>query len=121
MAEKLIADGSDDLWGQITPPGPFVGDPKQELGQLIGFGVRIITIVAGLTLLIYLMWGGLNWIMAGDDKEKLSKAQQKLTNAIIGILVLFAVIGLWGFVTGDILGIITRTPEGGWVFHLPSL
>jgi len=108
---------TDNIWGAITPPGPITGEPNVELGHLIGRGVRMTTIVAGLILLIYLLWGAIDWIMSEGDKEKLAKAQQKLTNAVIGIIIIFIVISLWGFITGDILGIITRDPDGTW--HIP--
>ncbi len=110
-----------DIFGTITPPGPFTGDPKAEIGRLIAFGVRMVTIGAGLVLLIYLLWGAMDWIMSGGDKEKLSNAQKKLTNAIIGIILVFVFIGLWGLITGDILGIIKRNPDGSWIIPFPTL
>lgn len=110
-----------DIFGTITPPGPFTGDPRAEIGRLIAFGVRMATIGAGLVLLIYLLWGAMDWIMSGGDKEKLSRAQQKLTNALIGIILIFVFIGLWGLITGDILGIIKRETDGSWTIPFPTL
>lgn len=119
---KLLAqDPMVTIFGQVTPQGPLTGDPKVEIGRLIGFGVRMITIVAGFVLLIYLLWGGIDWITSSGDKEKLSKAQQKLTNAIIGIILIFVFIGLWGLITGDILGIIKRETDGSWTIPFPTL
>jgi len=110
-----------DIFGTITPPGPFTDDPRAELGRLIAFGVRMVTILAGIILLLFLIWGGIDWITSGGDKEKLGRAQQKLTNALIGIILVFVVIGLWGLITGDILGIIKRDPTtGDWSIPFPT-
>lgn len=119
---KLLAQESmDKIFGKITPPGPFTGDPKAELSRLIAFGIRMTTIVAGFFLLVYLLWGAFDWINSGGDKEKLTKAQQKITQAIIGILIIFVVIGVWGYITGDILGIIKRDPvTGSWSIPFPT-
>jgi hypothetical protein len=110
-----------DIFGTITPPGPFPGDPRNEIGRLVGFGVRMAILVAGIFLLIYLFWGAFDWITSGGEKEKLSKAQQKLTQAVIGIILIFGAIALFGLITGDILGIIQKDAGGNWIFKIPTL
>lgn len=115
----LASDNVPKIFGKITPVGPLTGDPIAELGNLIAFGVRMFIIVAGIFLMVYLFWGALDWLSSGGDKEKLTKAQQKLFNAVLGIIIIIAVTGLWGFITGDILGIIINTPDG-WVINLPT-
>lgn len=117
---QLAQDPMVTIFGRVTPPAPFTGEPKAELGRLIGTGIRIMTIVAGFFFLVYLLLGAFDWITSSGDKERLAKAQQKLTNAVIGILIIFVVIGVWGYITGDILGIIKRLPDGGWSIPFPT-
>lgn len=109
----------EEIFGKVTPPGPFTGDPTVEAGRLIATAIRIVLLVAGFFFLVYLILGAFSWITSSGDKEKLSKARDKMVHAIVGLLVLFAVIGLWALVTGDILGIIKIGP-GGWQIPLPS-
>jgi len=106
--------------GTITPVGPITGDPIQGVSRLITFGIRMFLLVAGLTVLFYLLWGALDWITAGGDSEKISKAQHKMTNAVIGIVLVVAVLSIFGYLAGDILGIMKRSPQGGWVFVVPT-
>ena len=50
--------------------------------------------------MIYLVWGSIQWIMAGGDKQKLTAARAKVSGAIIGFIVLllsYAIVGAVGF------------------------
>ncbi len=120
-----LSDSSsiDNVIGQITPPpGPsqLYGDPIVGIGKLFGTLLNIFMIFAGVSLLIYLLWGGVEWVMSGGDKETLSKAQMKITNALIGMLWIVVGITLFGLITGNILGIIKHTDKG-WQFDIPLM
>ncbi len=119
----IIADAVNDIIGPVTPPpGPacLSGDPIACLGRLFSVAVQLVLILAGIVMLIYLLWGGFDWITCGGEKEKLIKARDKLVYAIIGMIIIVACFTIFGIVTGDILGIIKKT-DSGWVFNLPSL
>ncbi len=110
-----------DIFGTVNPPpgvAPY-SDPTTGLPKLIKLGVNTFILIAGLSLLVYLLLGALDWISSGGDKEKLNKAQNKLTNAIIGMLLIFVAIVVFGLIAGDILGLFKRTGSG-WIFTLPS-
>ncbi|MBI3954713.1 hypothetical protein HY333_01580 [Candidatus Collierbacteria bacterium] len=56
---------------------------------------KTVVLVGGLAFLLYLVWGGLQWLTAGGDKGKIEEAQHKITNALIGLAILvlsFAVV-----------------------------
>lgn len=46
-----------------------------------------IILVAGLATFMYLVYGGIQWIMAGTNKGKLEEARNKITNGIIGLAI----------------------------------
>lgn len=121
---KTLAQSSNNIWGEITPPGSgsLAENPVEGLGKLVSFGVRMFLLVSGAALLVYLLWGAFDYITSGGDKEKVSKAVSKMTNAVIGILILFAIFAIYGALVGDILGIIKKDPTTGqWLFSLPRL
>lgn len=60
---------------------------------------RAIMMVGGLAVLLYMAWGGINWITASGDKTKIEDAKNKITNAIIGMAILVAVIAVAGFLS----------------------
>jgi magnesium-transporting ATPase (P-type) len=122
---KFLADKAiDDLFGGISPPPAMnVGgsDPVAGLGKFVGFGINIFILLAGMFLLIYLLWGALDWITSGGEKEKLTKAQQKITNALVGMILVFAVLTIFNVFAGNILGIIRPNESGGFDIKLPIL
>lgn len=84
---------NDDLFGKITPPIEGIGGPPETvIGIAAGAGLKIFLVAAGVIALIYLLRGSLTWITSAGDKEKLDKARSTLRNAVIGLLILFAVL-----------------------------
>jgi len=120
---KILAADVNDAFGTVSPPAGmnWCGDDAAVcFGKLVGFGIRTFIIVAAMLLLLYLLWGAFDWITSSGEKEKITKAQNKITNALIGFLLIFGVIVVFQVFAGNMLGIITPTPEG-WEFNLPSL
>ena len=109
------------IFGTVQPPPGTTkyADPVTGLPNLIKLVVNFFILVAGLLMLTYMLWGALDWINSGGDKERLAKAQSKITNAVVGLLLVFVVIVVFGLIAGDILNIVHRTPQG-WTFTLPT-
>lgn len=123
---KFLADKTiDDLFGGISPPAAMNvgggGSPAEGLGKLIGFGIQMFLLVAGMFLLLYLLWGAFDWIASGGEKEKISKARSKITNAVIGIVLVFVVLTVFNLLAGNILGIVEPNGSGGFNLKLPTL
>ena len=74
---------------------------------------QTIIIVGGLAFLLYFLWGGLQWIMAGGDKGKIEEARGKITQGLIGLALLAASYVIVKFLEGalgmDLLNIIWPT------------
>lgn len=69
----------------IQPPGN-IGIGIVSPNQLIRFGLYAVFTIAVLLALIYLLWGAINWIMSGGDKEKVGAARSKIIAAIVGLV-----------------------------------
>jgi len=120
---NLLVQNQNNPIGKITPPesiGVLAGDPTIALSKLFEVGIRLFIIVSGIALMIYLLWGAYDWITSGGEKEKIAKAQAKITNAVIGMILVFIMLSIWGLITGNILGIIKIAPDG-IEFSLPTL
>lgn len=59
-------------------------------GHLLSTILSAVMMVAALLVLIILIWGAIDWISAGGDSGKVGKARDKITQAVIGIIVLSA-------------------------------
>jgi hypothetical protein len=75
---------------QGTLPGAISADPQENFGELLGTVMSGFMAIAAVMVLIYLLWGGIEWITSGGDKGKTENARNKITNAIIGLIVLAA-------------------------------
>ncbi len=118
-----LAATTTDIFGKISPPpgmGSATGDPIADLGRFLGLGINLFLTVAGLASLIYLLWGAFDWITSAGEKEKVQKAQNKITDAIIGMILVFVVFAVFSLLAGDLLGIIVNTPQG-WQLKIPVL
>lgn len=93
MSNNLIA-GPGEAKPEIT--NPVLGNLGQKTG--ISFFQDLIPGLIGLALvggtLIFffmLIMGAIQWITGGGDKQALEGARGKITNAIIGIVILFSI------------------------------
>lgn len=46
--------------------------------------------IGGLATLLYLVWGAFQWITAGGDSGNIEKARNRMTQAVIGMILLAA-------------------------------
>src|SRR3989344_567863 len=86
--------------GANQPGGIKTATP---LGTILSNVITIMFIVGGLALVIYFVWGAMDWIMAGGDKEKIGAARKKITQGLVGLALLalsFFIIGLFGQIVG---------------------
>ena len=73
--------------GQVTVPEDGFAT---SIGSLISGLLNFVMLIAALLVFLYLIWGGIEWITSGGDKSKTEGARNKITAAIIGLIVLAA-------------------------------
>jgi hypothetical protein len=56
--------------------------------------INILLGAAGVLAFLYLLFGGIRWITAGGDKDALDKARKHITQALIGLAIVFSVYAL---------------------------
>ncbi len=91
--------------GQISTTQQAGGMVVYILSRVIGF----LTVAASLWFLIQILIGGLSWISAGGEKNKLTEARDRLTNSFIGLVV---VVAAWAILAlmGEFFGIGFTNP-----------
>jgi len=78
-----------DITGYLDQLGnPWKG--VQSLDVLVPNLINLALIVAVVVFFFLLLLGGIQWITSGGDKEALTKAQGKITSALIGIVIVFS-------------------------------
>lgn len=80
-------------------------------GGMVSGAISLVLILVSLVFFFILVLGGLSWITSGGDEKKVAAARAKITNALIGLVIVFAawaIMKLIGAVFGiDILGTLT--------------
>jgi len=90
--------------GAYEPPGISVMTVSDAFAKILSNVIGFLTLIGGLFFLIYFMIGGLNWIMAGGKPENIQKAQDTMTNAVIGLIIMVAAYSI-AFIISQVLGI----------------
>lgn len=54
--------------------------------------------VGAVMVIIYFVWGAIEWIVAGGDSSKVQKARDRLTQATIGLIILVGTYTIIGFI-----------------------
>jgi len=71
--------------------------------QLLGGLIALIFMVAVLASFIFLVWGGVQWIISGGDKAGVEAAQHRIQAALLGLFIVFVSWAIFTIV-GQFLG-----------------
>ena len=89
VAGKIFAAGSTSP--ELMAKLPF---SVPSLGDLLTFFIRFFFVLAGLAALIYLLLGAFAWVTSGGSKEAVDAAQKKIQAAIVGLILIVAVLAI---------------------------
>jgi len=70
--------------------GKITGIKLTDVGELTARLVTIVFLLAGIFFFIQIVLGGLLWINAGGDPKSLDSARARITNAVIGLVIVVA-------------------------------
>ena len=88
--------------------GSIKSDLRSELEGQVGFEPQIGTFVTGvvnfliilgaIACLLYMIWGAIDWVTSGGEEQNYAKAKNKITAAVMGLVLLTAVWAIWELV-----------------------
>lgn len=110
--------------GELKGQGPLGEFPIYQgintfanlLNQIISNFVGILTICAGIWFIFQFFIGAFSWLTAGGDKASLENAQKKLTNSVIGLVIVVAAIFIIEII-GNLLGLKILQP-GDFILNM---
>lgn len=89
---------------QPTNPGTGRKIGYGTINEFIGNAIQLIFIIGIIMVLVMLIWGGVEWIMSGGEKDAIGKARGKILNALVGLAILAVAFAI-AQVAGAFLGI----------------
>jgi hypothetical protein len=76
---QLQASGND--WTHLS---------SLTIPNIISGAISLVMLVVALVFFFMLLWGGLKWVMSEGDEKKVSSARAQITNALVGLAIVFA-------------------------------
>ena len=89
---QAITPAAGDL--QVKAGDGGLGFEIPTLGDLLTFAIRAFFAIAGLAALFYMLLGAFSWVTSGGDSDAVSAAQGKIQAAVVGVLIIVAVLAI---------------------------
>lgn len=80
-----------DPFGKISRPSQLTGlgtTGEQGINSLLNNIVGLFFAAGGLAFIVMFVWGAVQMILSGGDKEAVAKARARITWAVIGLVLL---------------------------------
>jgi hypothetical protein len=94
------AQGSDIFglsYGEETGLGQQ--DPRQTAARIIRAGLGLLGIVA----IVIVLYGGVLWMTAGGETDKVGKARKVLFSGVIGLIIILSAFAIAQFVLDQLI------------------
>jgi hypothetical protein len=90
FVEKVHAADPIGLDPKKNPGGhlPISGDPGADFAKILKNTINILFAVGAMAFTIMIVWGAVDWILSGGDKEKIAGARKRIVTAITGLVLL---------------------------------
>ncbi|MEK7165417.1 MAG: hypothetical protein AAB874_01240, partial [Patescibacteria group bacterium] len=72
-------------------PAVGTGDGAKIVSNIISALIGLFLVIGFVMALFHFMFGAIRWITASGDKTALQNAQERMTQAMIGLIILAAV------------------------------
>lgn len=65
--------------------------------------ITLVFTISAILVLAMLIWGGIEWVLSGGDKEKVANARKRIIGALIGLAIIalaFLIVRIVGQIVG---------------------
>lgn len=101
--------GSFETISSNIPVPTNIDEAGLNLENIVSTIVGFLIILAGLWFFIIFITGGLSYISAGGESGKIEEARKKMTNGVIGVIIVVAAYSVI-FIVGKVLGLDILNP-----------
>ncbi|KKU34838.1 MAG: hypothetical protein UX85_C0008G0015 [Candidatus Beckwithbacteria bacterium GW2011_GWB1_47_15] len=79
MMFNFIARAQEAITIQEPPTG------IKDISKLLSGLIQVAMIIAAILTFAFLVWGGIQWILSGGDKQQTQAARDRITMALVGL------------------------------------
>ncbi len=102
-----LAQNLENIQREALPEFAFSGE-QGTIGSIVSEFIKYLFPLAGILLLLYLVFGGFGLMTSGGDPKAVQSAKGKITNALVGFIIVFAAYWIVQ-ILGTVLGIESIT------------
>ena len=88
---KLLAKITNPVLEGTGLDSPAPGEARGVFGTVLSGIIEILLFIGFIYFLVTFILGGISWIASEGDEGKVKEARDKITNAIIGLGLVFSV------------------------------
>ncbi len=104
-AQSLLNIATDRFNSIGQKSGLSAGNGAVSPFDVIGSLLYVVLGTVGVIFVIVTIQGGFLWMTAGGNEDQVNRARQKITNGVIGVVIIFAAYLLTSFILNQICGI----------------
>ena len=102
----VLADNAAlDKLGEVGSgeAGPYVEADATTISEIIGTAVSAFLALLGVIFLALMLYAGYHWMTARGEEEKVEKAKDTITRAIIGLIIVVGAYAIWKFIFDQLI------------------
>ncbi|MDO8621006.1 MAG: hypothetical protein Q7R31_01880 [Candidatus Levybacteria bacterium] len=69
----------------IPPPGSIINASLENIPQFI---IQLIFVIGIIIAIVFLIYGGIKWVLSGGDKTAVEAARNHIVAAIVGLVII---------------------------------
>jgi len=104
-AMTLADNAALDKLGEVGSgeAGPYVKADATTISEIIGTAVSAFLALLGMIFLVLMLYAGYHWMTARGEEEKVEKAKDTITRAIIGLIIVVGAYAIWAFIFSNLI------------------
>jgi len=104
-AMTLADNAALDKLGEVGSgeAGPYVKADATTISEIIGTAVSAFLALLGVIFLVLMLYAGYHWMTARGEEEKVEKAKDTITRAIIGLIIVVGAYAIWAFIFSNLI------------------
>jgi hypothetical protein len=102
FAVPALVGAQTDVFGVNYGAATGLGqqDPRETIANVIKIALSFLGIVA----VIIVLWGGVLWMTAAGNSEKVDQAKKVLFSGLIGLIIILSAFAVTQFVINQLIG-----------------
>lgn len=99
---KASNPATDVLQDIGSVKGPYTNLGEYGVPVIIGAVIQGLLSLIGVIFLALMLYAGYNWMIARGEEEKVEKAKDTITRAIIGLIIVVGAYAIWAYIFANV-------------------